>query len=610
MCDGIERHFPFEKFRIGQRDLLRHLCRGLRGGGVTLVEAPNGIGKTAAALTAMEYLSRSVGGPFLYLVRTHSQIDRVLAECRRFEDLRVAALRGKKELCLNWRVSRIRNYRFFDRKCNELRSRGKCPYARRRAMMGGELEKCFDPLILDEGSCPYYGSVGALARGNFDVVVASHTYLLDDGLRTFLRRVVNGRAVLVDEAHNLKREWLSNHLLTVEEDSLNSLIGCKKLSDTLDYFRRSRLNYIALPRRYAVSIMECEGPVSEEGRELLSWLRGEILRANRVFLSRGDGLIIFRRPETTLENVLSEYDSAVLISGTWGGKSSEAEFLTPVHYYSVPVQRWGNVRTYISGDFSTKFEERSPYEYYRLATTLAELSKRVAGNIGVFTASYDIIRGLLDAGLGEMVDRRLFVERRGMSETERLLMIKKYKDSWREGALLLGVQGGRNSEGEDFPGPQMSASVVVGLQFMRPGILRDLTLYLWKEQSRLLVPELLNACRTAIQAAARPVRSPDDDGFILLADSRFKACSNFLPEWMRRVIRIASLEEVPYLADEFFSSGHHLSRDTGVPLHGIGRGPDLSEGRSCDKGRDGVAEIRIQDRLGLLRGAYPPDDWK
>ena len=94
VCEGIESHFPFDEFRQGQRELLAYLCRSLSGRGLTLIEAPNGIGKTATVLTAMEYLSQRIGATFLYLVRTHSQIDRVLDECRRFSMVKVAALRG------------------------------------------------------------------------------------------------------------------------------------------------------------------------------------------------------------------------------------------------------------------------------------------------------------------------------------------------------------------------------------------------------------------------------------------------------------------------------------------------------------------------------------
>gem|GEM_PF-1258928 len=582
MCEGIERHFPFDEFRPGQRELLAYLCRSLSEGGLTLIEAPNGIGKTATVLTAMEYLSQRIGATFLYLVRTHSQIDRVLDECRRFGMVKVAALRGKRELCLNWRANRIANYRLFNKRCDELREEGKCPYFARTSQR--KPERCFDPLSLGGSGCPYYESLRTIARGGYDVVVASYAYLMDEGLLTFVEGTLGGRrSILIDEGHNLKKAWLSNHLITIEQDLLNSIAHhCWRIRDLLSYFKRSRLSYVALPKRYLAASLVCEGTLPKEVRETLVWLRDEALEAEKIFLS-GEGLILLRRPRGTLEEIFSKYESVVLISGTWGGRESRGEFLVEANYRGVSLPRWGRLEAYITKDFTTRFEERNSYEYYRLATALADLSHRVFGNIGVFASSYDIVQGLLDAGLEELVDRPIFVERKGMRETERAYLIERYKRSWREGAILLGVQGGRNSEGEDFPGPYMSTSVIVGMQFMKPGIVRSLTLSLWRRYSRLDNPELLIACRSAAQAAARPIRSSDDLGFVVFADSRFKLCLNLFPRWLRERVKVTSLEDVPQLADEFFSSNGYLLGDARVPLDGVNSSTISPEGKPLEE---------------------------
>ncbi len=550
----------------------------MSGRGLTLIEAPNGIGKTATVLTAMEYLSQRIGATFLYLVRTHSQIDRVLDECRRFSMVKVAALRGKRELCLNWRANRIANYHLFNKRCDELREEGKCPYFARNSQRN--TGRCFDPLGLGGKGCPYYGSLRTIAKGNYDVVVASYAYLMDEGLLKFVEETLGGRrSILIDEGHNLKKAWLSNHFITIERDLLSPIsYYCWRIRDLLSYFKRSRLSYIALPKKYLAYSLACDGTFPKEIRETLIWMRDEVLEAEKVFLS-DEGLILLRRPKGTLEEIFSKYKSVVLISGTWGGRGSRGEFLVDSNYRRVSLSRWGRLEAYITRDFTTRFEERSRYEYYRLATALADLSHRVFGNIGVFASSYDILQGLLDAGLEELVERPIFVERKGMRETERAYLIERYKRSWREGAILLGVQGGRNSEGEDFPGPYMSTSVIVGMQFMKPGIVRSLTLSLWRRYSRLDNPELLIACRSAAQAAARPVRSSDDLGFVVFADGRFKLCLNLFPRWLRAMTKVASLEDVPQLADEFFSSNGYLPEDARVPPDGVNSSTISLEGK-------------------------------
>ncbi len=589
MCEGIESHFPFTEFRPGQRELLEYLCRSLGGRGLTLIEAPNGIGKTVTILAAMEYLSQRTGARFLYLVRTHSQIDRVLDECGRFGRIRVAALRGKRELCLNWRANRMENYHLFNKKCEELRENGKCPYFSRRVRE--EPGRCYDPLAMSGEVCPYYNSLRIIGRGGYDVVVASYAYFMDEDLLTFVEKTFGSkRSILIDEGHNLKKTWLSNHLIRLERNMLGTIADyCSKLGDEFSYFKRSKLSYVALPKRYLAALLNCGDEIPREAEEIINWLKTAILGAERAFLT-DDGLILLKKPRSTLEEVFGRYESVVLISGTWGGEESRGEFQVETSFRRVSVTKWGRLRAYITRDFTTRFEERSKYEYYRLATILADLSHRVYGNIGVFASSYDVMRGLLDAGLRDLVDIPVFVERSGMRESERSHLIDRYKRSWRRGAILLGVQGGRNSEGEDFPGPYMSTSVVVGLQLMRPGIVRDLTLSLWKRHSRLSNPELLMACRTAAQAAARPIRSSDDLGFIVLADNRFRLCLNKFPEWLRRNIVITSLEEIPRLADEFFNSNIYLLEGAGVPPDGVNSSTFSTEGKPLEAGYRGVSK--------------------
>jgi len=178
--------------------------------------------------------------------------------------------------------------------------------------------------------------------------------------------------------------------------------------------------------------------------------------------------------------------------------------------------------------------------------------------MGVFTASYDVLAGLLEVGFQYLLEKPLFIEERGADVRRNLKMVERYKELSREGAILLGVQGGRNSEGEDFPGLQMTTSVVIGLQLSKPGVERELTRLLWNRHSALRNPDLIYGCRSAFQAAARPVRSPDDLGFIVLADRRFESCLKMMPSWMRRKVRLVSLEDIPSLADEFFSVRSHL----------------------------------------------------
>jgi DNA excision repair protein ERCC-2 len=56
-----------------------------------------------------------------------------------------------------------------------------------------------------------------------------------------------------------------------------------------------------------------------------------------------------------------------------------------------------------------------------------------------------------------------------MSSKENEKMVDEFKAcAQRDGAVLLGVQGGRSSEGVDFPGDEMNSVVIVGMPYAEP----------------------------------------------------------------------------------------------------------------------------------------------
>ena len=112
-------------------------------------------------------------------------------------------------------------------------------------------------------------------------------------------------------------------------------------------------------------------------------------------------------------------------------------------------------------------------------------------------------------------------EARSLGNVEADEIMQSFKSS--PGSILLAVQGARFSEGEDFPGEQMDASVIVGLSLPPPSP----TMYAeyirsgFSKHDAYLVISLLPAVRKAIQSAGRHMRSPDKRGLVFLLDSRF-----------------------------------------------------------------------------------------
>ena len=100
----------------------------------------------------------------------------------------------------------------------------------------------------------------------------------------------------------------------------------------------------------------------------------------------------------------------------------------------------------------------------------------------------------------------------------------------RNGAVFLGVQGGRTSEGVDFPGNQMNSVIVVGVPYAKPTPRVKAQIDYYEKCFPGFGREygyVLPAMKKASQAAGRPIRTLDDRGAIVFLD--YSLCHNLLP---------------------------------------------------------------------------------
>jgi DNA excision repair protein ERCC-2 len=136
-----------------------------------------------------------------------------------------------------------------------------------------------------------------------------------------------------------------------------------------------------------------------------------------------------------------------------------------------------------------------------------------------------------------------------MSSRENDFLINKFKSyAKRGGAVLLGVQGGRASEGADYPGDQMNSVVVVGVPYAEPTPRIEAQIRYYEKRfpgNGRQYGYVLPALKKASQTAGRPIRTLKDKGAIIFLDHRFatKYCIRFLPLWVRRGIRLLPDED-------------------------------------------------------------------
>ena len=204
-----------------------------------------------------------------------------------------------------------------------------------------------------------------------------------------------------------------------------------------------------------------------------------------------------------------------------------------------------NIKAIIIEGVDTKRANRTPEMFNKMINKINEVLACTPANTGIFCASYRILKGLLSNGLRNIVaknKKNLFVEKPGLSASENNAMVDDFKAyASNGGAVLLGVCGGRNSEGEDYPGDHMNSVIIAGFPYHLPTPRVDAKIKYYDKvfnKQGWNFAYLYPAVQRANQASGRPIRKISDKGAIIFMDSRFKAKNKWISEWVRKELEI------------------------------------------------------------------------
>jgi DNA excision repair protein ERCC-2 len=273
--------------------------------------------------------------------------------------------------------------------------------------------------------------------------------------------------------------------------------------------------------------------------------------------------ILCMDPRDTVSTVYSKTKGTISCSGTL----NEDSFIsilglneTGKDYVFVEIKspfKKRNIKILIVDKINTKGANRTSSMYKRLCTKIAEVLFNTPANVGLFCASYVVLKGLLENGIESITKfsrKKIFIERSQNSASDNAILIEDYKnEASKGGAVLLGVLGGRNSEGEDFPGDYMNAVVIVGMPFSRPTsrVKGKIDYYntIFKGKGRLFA-YIWPAIKRSMQASGRPIRRLEDKGAIILLDDRFKYYKDLISPWIK--------DNTEYIPDEPNLIANHL----------------------------------------------------
>lgn len=617
---NLEEIFPYPSFRSGQRELSQAVYEACKSRDKLVVEAMSGFGKTAAVLSGCILAAQEDGMRVVYLCRTKRQVLRVVEEARLIQKRHPfigTTLFSKGDYCLlkegsTWRV----NQESFKWYCSFHVTNNLCSYFMNVSLVNREMQALIDRLggtmvphsaFLAECErlhvCPY--EVSRLAATQAILSIATYHYLIDEASRSVLlgsSRDLPPAMGVVDEAHNL-RDFIrdsSMRVLSVRElqlasqdcrnlflehlaSSLHEIAQCVRelLSNRMSWRATPASLMDALERGHDESwlpslVTELSGPANKAwgfvsiernfppsllriGGFLQSLLSARGSRDWTVVKSEDALYLTNINPGELLSGASRNLWSLVLISATVNPSRLFLHSLgldgTKIH--TIDTNYAFTVKTIIDTGVSTRFAERKPSMYDKIAKKMASIYEATERGVGIFVPSYAVLERLTDE-LTSKISKELLVERRQMTSREGDEMMSKFKSETRP--VLLAVQGGRFSEGEDFPGDQMGVSIVVGLSLPPPSPITYAEYTSVAEMGRheaYLVVSLLPALRKAFQAAGRHIRNPGKRGMVFFLDARFnnREVIGLMPSWMKEDLTASDLtpEEIRKVVEQFFS---------------------------------------------------------
>jgi DNA excision repair protein ERCC-2 len=464
--------------------------------------------------------------------------------------------------------------------------------------------------------CPY--EVGRLSLARSRIVVTTYHYLLDLNSRSILvpgDKSLDGVVAVIDEAHNIREFISGNSTTTLSFSDIKDCVNdsrslfLPRISSAISEIGDRATQFCSKSDHWLVRKESFVGAIT--GSHTKDWLSdlvfelstnagvawysvatnrnlpasiiklGSFLSAllssldsDDIALVKSDSTLFLTdtHPSKKFLAATAGFRSLVLLSATISPPSLFLRSIgldeTSTILHSATTSYKFRIRTVIDSGVTTRFKMRTAEMYSKITERVAAICSSVPGGVGVFLPSYAVLesvsgplRSRIESTATTEPRRTLIIERPGLSNEDSEEMMNTFKSS--RGCVLLAVQGGRFSEGEDFPGDEMDVSIVVGLPLPPPSP-TTYAEYKQMEVDRLdkhqayMVLSLLPALRRAFQCAGRHVREPGKVGMVFFMDSRFaeQRIIDLMPQWLREDLLKGNFgpESISSLTREFFSS--------------------------------------------------------
>lgn len=571
--------FAHPDFRPSQRELAELVERSVLQERQLLVQAPTGLGKTAAvawgAIRAAWATDRRI---FWATARTPQQweIERTLRAMAP-TTLRAVTLRAQGKAC--------------DGCAPET-----CPLADRPF----ELDSIEEIGVLDAdavtaharrlGRCPW--RLGRVLAEHFaDLVIGDLNYAFDPDVH--LRFLDAGWIVVVDEAHQLPDRamaWGSPKLEAAEARAAAEayaahppfVVVAEAVAAEIDEAElraegaitepslarwrdlRDRIDELALD--HAAMARREEDPWLELARAVEHFVSA-LERAGEetvALWSPGELRLCCRDPARVLGPRFAAFSASIQLSATLSpdwfhrDRCGLDPARTDSRVFASPFPPENRLVLAVRG-VSTAYAHRAR-DREKLLALLESAAAAVPGNVGLYFGSFEQLIDLF--GALELPGRERLWQRAEMPEAERAAVL----DALRAGGApkaLAAVLGGAFGEGVDLPAGALQAAIVVGPALPPPSVERSL-LQQWLEDrfdEGFDLAFIHPGMTRVVQAAGRVVRGPEERGAVVLVCQRFarRQYARWLPEdW-----EVRATAKPAGLLEDFFAEGPDPHRGGG-----------------------------------------------
>ncbi|MBN2540567.1 MAG: PD-(D/E)XK nuclease family protein [Bacilli bacterium] len=594
--------FPFEDYRLNQREMMAYIYKNILRKGILYLEAPTGIGKTIASLFSATKAINKPREKVFYLTAKNDGKKVVLDTVALLEEKGLIAktceITAKDTMCF-----------LKERDCDP----EVCKYANGYYK---RVYKAIDDMfrnetILTKDVFRHYGRKHtvcpfelSLDTSNYsDIIICDYNYVFDPLVR--LIRYFDAddyeSIILCDEAHNLvsrSREMYSASLLA--EDFL-------RIRETSKYLKpnpTSEINQVLdIFAEASLELLEVDFVKKEEANPfLLKTLRKLLGKLDQIF---SDDKIKFDKRSLRefyftvnrflkisdyydddfvylIENVENDVmisikclNASKHIMNTIDAHVESINFfsatLEPMFYYKTLLTKdKGDDVTFQSpfnpdnllllavDDISTRYKDREN-SIDKIIQVARELVTSKKGNYILFFPSY-VYMNLVKDRLTEEIENVSFVtQRREMFTSEREEMMNLFKEDSEQSQVFLFVMGGIFGESIDLIGDMLSGVLIVrtGLPALSPfnNVLRSH--YDIAFRNGFDYAYTYPGLNKVIQAVGRVIRTETDRGIAILFDDRFttRKYLSLYPENWKNLERCNRIEDIKDMLHDFWEVG-------------------------------------------------------